>query len=109
MFAQVHRLLATTLFALTATGHLLWIIGLTGARKPLSVVVVFFAFAWPTIVILILGLTHLAAWLSAIEARYWGMRLLYRVVMRAMQFHAAHYLPVGLLAVTIVWGYEFLL
>ena len=55
------------------------------------------------------GVATLAAWLSAIESAFWGMRLPQQIVKRGLQFHAACYFPVGLFAVAIVWGYAALL
>ncbi len=57
----------------------------------------------------LIGVTALAAWLSAIEAKYWGMRLPHSVVRRGLQFHSACYLPVATLAVVIVYGHLLLL
>jgi hypothetical protein len=53
--------------------------------------------------------TFLAAKLTAWEAAYRGLRLPYPVVRRAMHFHAAHYLPVSLVAFATVMGYRYLL
>jgi hypothetical protein len=110
-FATVHLILATGLFGFAALGHLNWIMDISSQRwiklygfimstMPVSVALLFFT---------LLGLKKLAAWLSAIEAKYWGMRLPYSVVLRGLDFHTAHYLPVGILAVAIVWGYRVLL
>lgn len=106
-FARIHLAFATVLFMLTILGHSkfllevfsmdgrwLYVIGLVGT---------------PLLVGIILLLTRLAAWLSAIEAKYWGMRLPYQVVSRGLAFHTAHYLPVGLLAALVVWGFRLLL
>ncbi len=55
------------------------------------------------------GLTRLAARLTDWEARYRGYRLPYDVVVRGMYYHAAHYLPVALLAAATVIGYQVLI
>ncbi len=51
------------------------------------------------------GTTWLAVRLTAWEAAYRGYRLPIPVVSRAMYYHAAHYLPVALLATATVIGY----
>jgi hypothetical protein len=110
-FTHFHRLLASVLFALAAAGHLLWILQtlrITGVA-PLIVFAVAAIVGIPLLYLLLSGLTRLAAWLSAIEARYWGMRLPLPVVRRGMQFHTANYLPVAMLAAALVWGYRLLL
>ena len=107
-FTNWHRLIASALFALAAFGHLLWILdtSLGGIDRPLWLDLIALAGAFLIILPLMIGVTALASWLSAIEAKYWGMRLPRPIVRRAMRFHAASYLPVGLLAVAIVWGFR---
>ncbi len=51
------------------------------------------------------GITLLAASLSAWEGRYRGMRLPRPVVLRGLYYHAAHYLPVSLIALVSTGGY----
>jgi hypothetical protein len=53
--------------------------------------------------------TWLAMRLTAWEAAYRGIRLPRSVVMRAMFYHAAHYIPVGIAAASTVVGYWLLL
>lgn len=53
--------------------------------------------------------TRLAGWLTSKEGAFWGMRLPRQVVGRAMSFHAANYLPVGLLALLVTAGYRLML
>jgi hypothetical protein len=57
----------------------------------------------------IAGTTWLAARLTAWEAAYRGLRLPLRVVKRGLYYHAAHYVPVALLAVAVVFGYRWLI
>lgn len=108
-FAAVHLGLAVILFSSAALGHFLWI--LESAVVPWSALVVslFILTAPPVIAVFLVGLIKLAVWLSAVEARYWGMRLPYPVVNRALLFHSASYLPVGIVANLIIWGYRLLL
>ncbi|HEY7087468.1 MAG TPA: hypothetical protein VH518_05215 [Tepidisphaeraceae bacterium] len=110
-FLLTHRGLAAVLFAVAAFGHLLWILD-TVMRQSLAEHRFYFWVLVPVVLVLLTytalaGVTKLATWLSAIEAKYWGMRLPQPVVRRGMVFHSAHYLPVSLLAVLIVWGYRF--
>jgi hypothetical protein len=46
--------------------------------------------------------TRIAVRLTAWEAAYRGYRLPLNVVMRGMYYHAAHYLPVGIIAAATV-------
>jgi hypothetical protein len=54
------------------------------------------------------GLTSLAARLTTWEASFWGYRLPLPVVLRGLYYHAAHFLPVGVLAAGSVVGYKIL-
>jgi hypothetical protein len=65
--------------------HLLWILLVTGVA----------AFAT-------MGVTHLAAWLTAWEARWRGLRLPQAVVLRGMCYHSAQLLPVAATLLLIV-------
>jgi hypothetical protein len=106
LFSRIHLGIASVLFAIAATGHYLWVVENLGLlRRPLRAVAVL-AVAVPTTALLLVGLTALATWLSALEAKYWGMRLPYAVVKRGLTFHRAAYLPVGLIAVGVVWAYQ---
>lgn len=108
-FAQAHRIIAAGFFGAAAAGHLIWGALSAGGRPRTAAVLVlilsFAAFAY----VLLRGLSTLAAWLSAIEARYWGMRLPHPIVRRALRFHSACYLPVSMLACAIVWLHLLLL
>lgn len=112
-FAHRHRLLAAMLFAAAGVGHYgavygpglrpsSWEIEL---RSEVEFWLILSVLTWW----LLAGINRLATWLSVIESRYWGMRLPHQVVRRGMAFHAADYLPVGIIAVAIVWGYRLLL
>jgi hypothetical protein len=110
-FAHWHRVTAALLFGLAAAGHVWWMMENRMIRnRTLSsaslVLPLWFAAG---IFLLLVGVTRLAGWLSSIEGRFWGMRLPPPAVARALRFHSACYLPVGLLAVAIVWGYRFLI
>lgn len=109
-FARRNRAMASLLFALCATGHLLWIadIGVYGRRvfTPVQLAALF-----PLLTILLTALTVIfldcltgfAGWLTAVEARFWGMRLPFPTVRRALRFHSANYLPVGCFCCGYIW------
>lgn len=111
-FAICHRAIAAVLFVMAASVHLIWILETTATSLPVICTFAGILVAAASVVVAYLmlsGITALAAWLSAIEAKYWGMRLPQPIVQRGLQFHSACYFPVGLLAVGIVWGYRLLL
>src|SRR5688500_2415096 len=111
-FARVHRATASVFFTLAAWGHFTWFLGTVGAGAAdveLRWQLAFFVSGFLAALLSLTFVSALAAWLSAIEARYWGMRLPQPTVVRGLQFHAACYLPVSLLAAAIVWGYRALL
>jgi hypothetical protein len=101
-FADLHWFMASVLFATAALAHWEWyrrfIIGGGGGGSD--------AIGWDLLwVLLAVGsyvslrvTTRLAAWLTAWEARYRGIRLPKDVVRRGLYYHAAHYLPVALFA-----------
>lgn len=97
-FADLHWGIATLLFATAGTIH---------ARVSFlgwSPLATFFALFIGTYLTLWLT-TWAAARLTAWEANYRGIRLPIHVVRRGMYYHAAHYLPVGMIALAIVGGY----
>jgi hypothetical protein len=109
-FAQWHRAIASVLFFAAAMQHFLWSTGFGTSFEPPIWLLTAMGLIGPGLVYLFLiGATSLAGWLSSLEARYWGMRLPHPIVRRGLQFHAACYLPVALLAVCITWGYRALL
>jgi hypothetical protein len=69
-------------------------------QTPLSAgVIALLVIVTTAVVFFILDLvTRFASRLTAWEAAYRGYRLPYRPVLRGLYFHAAHYLPVALLA-----------
>jgi hypothetical protein len=104
-FASAHRYITAVLFSGVAVGHALWASQITQYGNALHIFALGLI-AIPFMHLLLTGLTQLAAWLSAIEAKYWGMRLPLNVVRRGLIFHTAHYLPVGILLNLIVWTYQ---
>lgn len=114
-FSGAHRWIVSVFFALCATGHGLWLlqmmgyplVGFEGTGGLISGLFVFAGLVGFTFMILS-SITRLAQWLTTIEARYWGFRLSLPVVRRAMRFHSANYLPVGVVAAACVCGYQLL-
>lgn len=115
-FASRHRWLASILFACCATGHGLWMTEVMGFRNAgfekglISGLIGLFVFFLLIVVahLLLTYITRLAQWLTAIEARYWGIRLPHQVVKRAMLFHSANYLPVAAVAAATITTYQLL-
>jgi hypothetical protein len=112
-FAQRHRLIASFLFSSAAIGYALWLESMR--RRPRIGGADWFGVSL-LVLVLAIGLyffmgwiTRLATWLSSMEGAYWGMRLPYDVVKRCLQYHTAAYLPIGILANLLVWGYRWLL
>jgi hypothetical protein len=96
-FAEIHWCMAAFFFATAAVAHWSWYTTFIAGGSSISGLLL-----W---VILLVGTyvslretTKLAAWLTAWEARYRGIRLPKPVVLRGLYYHAAHYLPVGLFA-----------
>jgi hypothetical protein len=109
-FARVHLAIASVLLGTATLAHLDWFITLGGKnqfqvfrRLPLLI-----ACCAATYVFLLV-LTRVAGWLTNWEASYRGLRLPLPVVLRALNYHAAHYLPVTLAAAATVLGYQLLL
>lgn len=106
-FARIHLTFATILFMATVIGHSMFLLEVFSIDRHWLLIIGLVG--TPLLVATMLLLTRLATWLSAIEAKYWGMRLPYQVVSRGLAFHTAHYLPVGVFAAAVVWGYRCLL
>jgi len=105
-FGIIHWAIASVLLGFTAQLHVNWYLSL-GVRIGqvqtlglLGLIVACFAFFWLT--------TSAASVLTVWEARYRGFRLPPRVVRRGLYYHAAHYLPVALVALITVAGYVIL-
>ena len=109
-FAQVHLIATSILFGLAAWVHLDWFISLRpqariGAGIPWPMWVALSVGAY----LMLLFIKRIAARLTTLEATYRGIRLPLTVVRRGMDYHTAHYLPVGVLAAGTVLGYRLLL
>jgi hypothetical protein len=112
LFAWIHWTIASVIFSATAFRHnsigasSAWNEIFSGIRfwtRPMFYVLVVLTF------IIIAETTRLAVKLTAWEAAYRGLRLPFNSAMRALYFHAAHYLPVALGAMITVYGFAWLL
>ena len=102
MFAQGHWLISAVLLGLALSIHVKTMTGF--GMHPLLLFVV----STVSIYLLVWGTTQVAAWLTAWEAAYRGYRLPKSVVLRGMYYHAAHYLPVSLVALATIATYGIL-
>jgi hypothetical protein len=98
VFARVHFALCSVLIGASAAVHL-QVLSQEGSLQLAALVGVC---AW---VFLQLS-TYWAARLTAWEAAYRGLRLPLPVVVRAMNYHTPHYLPVCLVVAATIGGYE---
>jgi len=111
-FAAIHWGVVSLLFATAAYVHFKWYLmmgnlppGLGVVDHPLPAVLVL----WGITGLLLLITTRVAARLTSWEAAYRGLRLPTPVVLRGLDYHAAHYLPVALVGAGTVIGYRILL
>ncbi|HEY1340912.1 MAG TPA: hypothetical protein VGF59_25545, partial [Bryobacteraceae bacterium] len=103
-FAEAHWAISAVLLAGALSIHVRWTERFLLAPRFPGGPWVLFALAAPTTYALIWGTTRLAARLTAWEAAYRGIRLPLPAVLRGLYYHAAHYLPVGLVAFLSVAG-----
>ncbi|HEY1922128.1 MAG TPA: hypothetical protein VGG44_05130 [Tepidisphaeraceae bacterium] len=106
-FARIHYLISSILIGVAAWAHWDWyeraVIRVTPPAWEGPVLFL----ALPVGTYLAITLTiRLAARLTAWEAAYRGYRLPHGVVLRALYYHAAHFLPVALLALATCGGYN---
>lgn len=100
-FARLHWLIASAIFGITAGIHLRSLGGFSfysGWPYPLWLQAVLTTGFTIVTYLALAGVTWLAARLTNWEATYRGLRLPTSVVLRGMYYHAAHYLPVALVA-----------
>lgn len=109
-FARMHHALTALFYAIAAWLHYDWAVGsLPGMRSGFVVrcgIVLALAIAAYAAIFLIV---RLAATLTTWEATYRGYRLPLNAVRRGMDYHAAHYTPVALLAACTVIAFRLLL
>src|SRR5688500_18730383 len=107
-FAWIHWGLTSLLFGAAAYVHAEWyvrVLAVPDLRFGWWTLVTFAAVAFAAIA----ATTLLAARLTTWEATYRGIRLPLPVVRRGLYYHAAHYLPVAVVALATVIGYQVLL
>lgn len=110
-FARIHWVIASVLFGACAWLHADLMGGL-GAMQVVSPLMVrtIFLLSFPVFILatylFLFVMNSIAASLTTFEATYRGIRLPRPVVLRALHYHAAHYLPVGLLGIATVGGFR---
>lgn len=111
-FANLHWLIVSILFSTAIYLHLTWFMYWTKWRtlrdfmdEPVQGIPIYAALSFCALAIL----TRIAARLTDLESRYRGYRLPTQVVLRGMDFHAAHYLPVAMVVAATVAGYRLFL
>lgn len=114
-FGFVHRAIAGSLFGLAAGAHLAytadaqnWTTQPRWSTRDFVLIGGFTLVLVALSIALLHGVTRLAVWMTEKESRWWGMRLPRAVLVRAMDFHAANYLPVGIMAIVITGGFRLL-
>ena len=106
-FAQIHWAISAILLGTAAWLHADWFLDLGMSMKIGAYVHWYAALPLTFGVYLFLAITtRVAARLTSIEARMRGIRLPVNVVRRGLDYHAAHTLPVALLAFVTVLGYR---
>lgn len=110
IFAWIHWFIASALFAMTALIHNQVFVRVDVRATFLTLLPDLPTAAALTLAVLLAlaALTSLAARLTTWEATYRGIRLPVGVVLRGMHYHAAHYLPVALMALATVVGFRLL-
>lgn len=110
VFAWLWLACCSLLFSLAGAGHMIWLEARPAsslAPVPRWLVVAYVllkVFALPAVFFGLLAITRIAARLTAWEAAYRGLRLPLYVVQRGLDYHAAHLLPVALVAALTVNG-----
>ncbi|MGE5612495.1 MAG: hypothetical protein ACM359_24820 [Bacillota bacterium] len=123
-FARIHLLITSILMGLAGTLQLQWLLDLPGLHNwvphrfdlmqtdvlaPLAIGLVGLLVCGAVCYGTLAGLTAIAARLTAWEAAFRGYRLPYTVVLRGLDYHSPHYLPVAAGAFLTVAGYQLLL
>src|SRR5258706_3495786 len=97
-FARAHWALSATLLAGALSIHAFWFQQYQVGPKLPGGPWIFWIMMSIATYLLLWGTTKLAARLTAWEAAYRGYRLPLPVVLRSLYYHAAHYLPVSIIA-----------
>ena len=111
-FGHLHVLIGSVLFATAIYLHNTWFVYWTKwpsvrdfMDEPVKGIAMYAVLSFCALTFL----TRIASRLTNWEATYRKFRLPLHVVLRGMDFHAAHYLPVGLVVAATVAGYRLLL
>ena len=109
-FARIHWVISSILLGVAAWAHWDWYQRVENRFTPPAAWVGWvMLLALPVGTYLAIGWTiRLAAQLTTWEAAYRGFRLPHAVVLRALYYHAAHFLPVALVSLLICGGYNLL-
>lgn len=106
-FARIHWAISAALLGMAGWMHADWFLDLGMSMKLGASLPWYVAIALAVGVYLFLAIiTRLAARLTTFEATLRGIRLPVPVVRRGLDYHAAHNLPVALLAFATVLGYR---
>lgn len=106
-FAVIHWALSSLFLGTAVYLHTQWFTDLARRPGPSSFLVAGLIVA--SVYFFLELTTSIAARLTHWEATYRGLRMPIPVVLRAMYYHAAHYVPVCALALATVVGYQYLL
>lgn len=101
-FALIYWAIIAILLGAAAARHWWWFgrLGRIWRPQPIASTLALIAITFA-----VLGLmSHFAAFLTAWEARYRGLRMPRPAVERALHYHAPHYLPVAFIAFLTVFG-----
>jgi hypothetical protein len=109
-FARIQWAVSSIMLGLAAWAHWDWYERVeNGLTPPAAWMGWALLLALPIVVYLAIAWTiHLAARLTTWEAAYRGYRLPHGVVLRALYYHAAHFLPVAVVALITCGGYNLL-
>ena len=106
-FARIHWAISAVLLGTAAWLHADWFFDLGASMKIGAYVHWYAALPLAFAVYLFLAITtRIAARLTSFEATMRGIRLPVKVVLRGLDYHAAHYLPVALVAFFTVLAYR---
>jgi hypothetical protein len=110
-FARAHWAIASVLLGVAAYAHFSWYLYLGNLPSALDrwnyTIPVTLIFAM-IVYLMLSATTQVAGWLTTLEAGFWGMRLPLPVVLRGLDYHAAHYLPVAFVSCATIVGYRLL-
>jgi hypothetical protein len=105
-FAIMHWAISSVLFATSAHSHATWyFMFYSSIQLTMLGHILFWLGLFAGTFLTFVGVTKLAAKLTNWEATYRGLRMPIAPVLRGMYYHAAHYLPVALIAYITVVGF----